>query len=292
MSSCYGIGLVCNGGVTAIDFDLKYDTTGTLFVRYKKAVNEINPELLKKMVVQKTTSGGYHMVFKSSVIEGNKKLAQRHANEEEIAIGEKVKVLIETRGEKGYIAIAPSPGYELIYGSWDKIQTITEEEREILLNVARDFNEVIKEFKPKAILPKKQIKGLTPFEDYNDRGDVMGLLEKHGWEPVGNKGSKTLYKRPGQTTASHSGNFDHDRNWFSVFSSSTEFEPETSYMPYAVYAVLECKGDFSEASRMLYADGYGDRFEAAKENDIHIPSRIDENDDDPIIILQNPIPRS
>jgi hypothetical protein len=111
------------------------------------------------------------------VIEGNKKLAQRYATEEEQLLGDKIKVLIETRGEGGYLAIYPTPGYELIYGSFDNIQEITPEEREVLISTAIEFNEVIKEFKP-IVKPTKVGKGTSPFEDYDDRGDVIisGLL--------------------------------------------------------------------------------------------------------------------
>jgi Bifunctional DNA primase/polymerase, N-terminal len=283
LDNCYGIGLVCgaiSGGVEVLDFDLKYSIDPSLFDKWKRDVSKVAPELLKKMVVQTTVSSGYHLIYRCSIIEGNKKLASRNATEEEKKTGDKVKILIETRGEGGYICAAPSPGYKLIYGSWDKIQTITPEEREILLNTARDFNEVFKEYIPPKTQAPKQIKGLTPFEDFNNRGDWFGLLVKHGWQPVGTKGRKTLFKRPGQTSASHSGNFDTDKNWFSVFTTSSQFETERSYLPYAVYAVLECNGDFSEASRRLYEEGYGDRFEAAKEQDLHVPSRISATDDD------------
>jgi len=279
-SKASGVGLLCANGVTGIDFDLKYDITGTLFDRFKKAVSQIDKELLKKMVVQKTTNGGYHLIFKCSVIEGNKKLAQRYATEEEKLKGDKVKVLIETRGEGGYLAVEPTQGYKFIYGSLDKIQEITPDEREILISTARTFNEVFKEVSVPRVAIKKEIKGLTPFEDYNNQADVVALLEKHGWSVMGQKGSKTLLKRPGQTSSAHSGNYDHDKNWFSVFSTSTEFEPETPYLPYAVYAYLECNKDFSEASRRLYEEGFGDRIENNRENDIKIPTRINELDDD------------
>jgi len=62
LSGCYGIGLVCgaiSNNVEAIDIDLKYDLTGTLFERYKSIINDIDKELLKKLVVQKTMSNGY-----------------------------------------------------------------------------------------------------------------------------------------------------------------------------------------------------------------------------------------
>jgi hypothetical protein len=81
--------------------------------------------------------------------------------------------------------------------------------------------------------------------------------------------------RPGQTTSESSGNYDENKNWFSVFSTSTGFEPETAYLPYAVFAFIECKKDFSEASRKLYEMGYGDRIERTVENNSKTPSRID-----------------
>jgi hypothetical protein len=131
------IGLVCgsiSGNVEAIDLDLKYDITGNLFKEYKKAINSIDKTLLSKLVVQKTISNGYHFIYRCEFIEGNKKLAQRYATIEESEYGEKVKVLLETRGEKGYIAVAPTYGYKLVHGTFDNIQTITVEQRNILIN--------------------------------------------------------------------------------------------------------------------------------------------------------------
>lgn len=278
------IGLVCgsiSGNVEAIDLDLKYDLTGNLFKHYKKAINDIDKTILPKLVVQKTVSNGYHFIYRCETIEGNRKLAQRHATEEEKLKGDRVKVLLETRGEKGYIACYPTKGYELVYGSFDNIQTITPQQREVLFSVAYSFNEVTqKEFKPSVRQEKKQIKGLTPIEDYNDRADVVGLLVKHGWKEVGRKGSKILVQRPGDTKADHSGNYDEDRKWFSVFSTSTQFEAQTPYQPYAVFGVLECNSDWHEVPKKLYEMGYGDRQETVMENKIEIPSTIDLSDDD------------
>jgi hypothetical protein len=289
LTGCYGVGLVCgklSSGVEVLDIDLKYDISGTLYKKFKDAVHLVAPGLLNKLTVVKTVSGGYHWIYRCTVIQGNLKLAQRYATGEEQISGEKVKVLIETRGEGGYIATVPTKGYDLVYGSLETIQDITPEEREILLNCAREFNEVLTEFKPTQRQEKKQIKGKTPFEDYNERGDVVALLTTHGWTPVKSRGSKILMKRPGSTTAAHSGNFDTERNHFSVFSTSTEFEPQTAYLPYAVFAYLECKKDFPEASRKLYELGYGDRRETAAPYNTSTPSRVDLNDDDLSFVSQ------
>lgn len=283
LSNCEAVGLVCgeiSGNIEACDIDLKYDLTGNLFKEYKKAINSVDKTLLPKLVVQKTVSNGYHFIYRCEYIDGNKKLAQRYATAEESEKGEKVKVLLETRGEKGYIAVAPTHGYELVHGTFENIQTITVEQRNILFNVAYSFNEVIKEFVPAERIPKKQIKGLSPPEDYNDRGDVVGLLCKHGWKEVGTKGRKVLMQRPGDTKADHSGNYDTEKKWFSVFSTSTEFEAQKAYQPYAVYAVLECGGDFTKLPIKLYEDGFGDRLETTIENNISVPSKIDLTDDD------------
>ena len=277
--NAYGVGLVCgHDNIEAIDIDLKYDLTGNLFERYKRAINDLDKTLLPKLVVQKTVSNGYHFVYKCVTIEGNKKLANRYASDSEKLQGDKVKVLIETRGIGGYIAIVPTPKYQLVHGSFDDINEITVEQRDILMTCAREFNEVLSEIVPIKFKQVEQKSGLSPFEDYNERGNVIDLLESHGWKIVGNKENKILFKRPGQTSANHSGNYDSAKKWFSVFTTSSEFETEKAYLPYAVFSKLECKDDFTEASRKLYNLGFGDRFEK-KEREQLKTSKINLNDD-------------
>ena len=142
-----GLGIICgavSGNAEMIDIDCKYDLTGTLFEDYKNSIAEVDKELLKKLVIQKTLNAGYHFIYRCETIEGNQKLASRPATEDEKKNKkEKFKVLIETRGEGGYFICAPSKGYEVIQGSFDNIPTITPEERNTLLNCARTFNQVI-----------------------------------------------------------------------------------------------------------------------------------------------------
>jgi hypothetical protein len=314
LSNCEAVGLVCgklSGGLEVIDLDLKYDLTGDLFERYKRLVYEIDENILKKLVVQKTKNGGYHLIYRCEEISGNLKLANRHTTQDEKKItfndtykaelkksksddeakaiaqksaeNDKVRVLFETRGEGGQIVCFPSKGYEIIYGDYYSIATISKEERDILHGIARQFNEVVQEF----VTPKNRVektKGVSPFDDYNERGDVVGLLETYGWKIVANKGAKTVFLRPGQTTSQSSGNYDHDKKWFSVFTTSSEFEPETAYMPYAVFAVLECNKNFSEASKKLYELGFGERYDVNKKTETQstrvVKSRVNVDDGD------------
>jgi archaellum biogenesis ATPase FlaH len=305
------VGLVCgslSGGVEAIDLDLKYDLTGKLFEYYKRLIHQMDKELLSKLVVQKTRGGGYHFIYRCSEIAGNQKLAQRPTTEKErketyeknlkaelskgtsqeeaekkatnAAKNDKTRVLIETRGEGGQIVCFPSKGYDFTFGDFYSISEITPEQRETLHNIARQFNQVFEEFRPATSEIKKQQKGLTTFEDYNERADVVALLENHGWKIVRHKAGKTIFLRPGHTTSATSGDYDHSRKWFSVFTTSSIFEPGKSYLPYAVYAMLECGGNFSDAAKKLYDLGYGDRYERQQEVNQKTPTRISLIDND------------
>lgn len=321
LKSSPAVGLICgalSGNLEVIDIDCKYDLTGTLFKDFKRAIHEIDNKLLTKLVVQSTGGGGFHFIYRTQHIGGNIKLANRPTtlNErqetykkslevtrekgkpddvedfeeyiENVAKkareGDKIRVLLETRGEGGFIVCEPSEGYKIIYGDLQNIQEISKEERDTIFNVAYSFNQVLKEPVHDRKIERKRYKGLSPSEDYNSRGDVIKLLTDHGWSRVGRKGSKVLMLRPGDTKADHSGNFDEDKNWFSVFSTSTEFEAQTPYQPYAVFAVLECGGKYDEVPSKLRALGFGDEQEEIKNNISDVPVSIDLTADESLYV--------
>lgn len=312
LSNCVAVGLVCgklSGGLEVIDIDLKYDLTGKIYESYKRLIHEIDETLLNKILVQKTKSGGYHFIYRCSKISGNLKLANRSTTEQErkdtyqatyklelskstddekakmiaqkASENDKVRVLFETRGEGGQIVCFPTPGYELVFNDYYSISEITPDQRDILHGVAMQFNEVYEAFSA-PIKRTTKTSGLSPLDDYNERGDVIGLLQDHGWKMVSRKGQKTIFLRPGQTTSLTSGNFDHSKNWFSVFTTSSEFEPQKAYLPYSVFAVLECNKNYSEAAKRLYDLGFGERHEEKKEQPSTraIPSRVKTDDND------------
>lgn len=330
LSNCEAVGIVCgilSNNIEAIDFDLKYDVSGTLMNDYIKAVNDINPDIIRNLVVQRTRSGGYHIIYRCEQIEGNQKLANRASTIEEknktyadtfekkraemysvnnvagktddqiftessiiakkSSDNDKVRVLIETRGERGYIACAPTLGYEIIQGSFESIPFISQEDRSVLFSVAYSFNSYFKhqQDRPQVNEQRKNFTGLTPSEDFDKRGDVVGLLRNHGWTVVGRQGSKVMVRRPGDTSAKTSGNFDEERNWFSVFSTSTEFESQKPYKPYAVFCMLECNGDYTQVTKKLADLGYGTPLESIKKQQVEIPSSIDMTDDEDLSFL-------
>lgn len=257
----WGIALLMGGKnhLTAIDVDSKYDLTNTLWDRLQE---EIAEELLSKMWINKTMNGGFHLVFSCSKTEGNQKLAARSTTDTEkietfqqevdkgspaeVALkagySDTTRVLIETRGLGGYILIPPSPGYETIRG---KIQTLTTEEYDFVLDTCRSFNEYIKPVRNYAISKLERDKGSDILASFNKSADVVKILEDFGWSQVGVEGTRIKMKRPGNVSSKDSGWFDTENRIFWVFSTSTSFRANESYTAVDVLLELRYNGDNS-----------------------------------------------
>lgn len=276
---CYGIALLMGGvtRLTAIDFDLKYDLSGDLFDRFKRSLPK---ELLEKMYVQTTKNKGYHFIFSCTKVEPNQKLASRYTTADEkhqtyiqayqdpknrdralkMAINDKLRVLIETRGGSpticgGYVLVSPSPGYTKIFG---QIQEISESEYDLILETARMFNEAVEE-KKDIRMDKYMEWKLSPFADYNLRGDVLQVLFNSGWEEMSNGYGKSIrLKRAGAVTSASSALFDPESRLFNCFSTSTSFDVGRSYSPSDIFIELENEGDLSLAFKKLIEMGYGE----------------------------------
>lgn len=261
------LAIVCgavSGGLEIIDIDLKYDVAGTLIGKYKELVNESDPTLLKRLLVEKTQNSGYHFIYRyeATEYEGNLKLASRYTTEEERVAkpNEKVKVLLETRGEGGYFVAAPSVGYTIVQGSFANIPVLTLAERNILIACARSLNEVKDEIVKPTIQRKEKTDGLSPLDDYNERGDVLSFLCENGWS-IAKENSKNYFLKREGSDAKWGATLHKETNVFYVFSSSTQFDPNKGYSPSSVYGTIKHATDWSAAARDLAEQGYGDKRE-------------------------------
>ena len=211
--------------------------------------------------VEITPSGGLHWLYRVSngELPGNTKLARKP--------GENggVDVWAETRSEGGFTITAPSGGtthpsggnWTLIGGSIETIPTITMEQRAALHNIFAMFDEMPKAESLQQEVATKHDGVLTPGDDYNLRTTWEELLLPLGWSVVYRKSEATIWRRPGKAEGiSATTNFNGNDKFY-VFSTSTQFEAETSYSKFAFYATIKHGGDFKAAANDLRNQGYG-----------------------------------
>ena len=214
---------------------------------------------------ESTPGGGVHWPCRCAEISGNTKLAERPKRPNEMGHpNDKRKVLIETRGEGGFIITAPSAGsvhptgkaYVLVSGGFDTIATISPQEREALWDLARTFDQMPeKPIEPHATARSAAAAGGRPGDDFAARVDWPEILEPHGWRRVYGK----LWRRPGKERG-WSASVDYQgSNLLYVFSSSTAFEPERGYGKFSAFALLNHGGDFTAAAKVLAAHGFGEQ---------------------------------
>lgn len=253
-----------SGNLEMLDFDL----AGEFFEPWAATIRQREPGLLERLVVERSQSGGRHVVYRcKSAVNGSMKLAQRAIeapDDRPVTVhGKKyhphrrgdcfvaILSLIETRGEGGLFLCAPTPGYEITQGSFTNLPVLTEEERITLLDAAWQLNEWIEAVdQPVATCDG----GDRPGDDFNGRGDVRDILRAHGWSLV-RAGENEYWRRPGKGTGWSATLKD---GVFYVFSSNASpFEVNRGYSPFTVYALLEHNGDFAKAASALAAEGYG-----------------------------------
>lgn len=249
--NCEGLGIVCgdvSGGVECLDFDTK-----RIWLEYEAAARACGLGLLLDRIIHsysEHTPRGVHLFWRCDKIEGNLKLASNGLappHEE---------TLIETRGEGGFVIIAPSTGkihklgiaYEVMGGEAAAVASVTLAQRASLLALARTFCK--KKAKPEPVAwTGGEVSGDRPGDLLDESMTWPEILEPHGWvRSYTDKGGKELWRRPGKKSGV-SATLDYDGHGvFYVFTSSTIFEPSTGYGKFAAFALLNHGGDFSLAA--------------------------------------------
>ncbi len=241
-----------SGNLEIIDFD----NHGELYEKWRLT---LPADLLAKLVIERTPSGGYHVIYRcESEVCGNIKLAQG------VRAG-KLATLIETRGEGGLFLCAPTDGYMLIQNDFSMIATLAEDDRSQLLTAAWNLNEHTSMAADWGSdcgsgcgsgCGTSATFAVRPGDAFNQTADLRGLLLKHGWTPAGKSNGGELFKRPGKNGGGCSASLKD--NVFYVFSSNAApFEANKGYSAFQVYAQLEHAGDFTAAANTLLAAGYG-----------------------------------
>lgn len=241
-----GMAAICgkaSGNLECIDFDLK----GKYFTAWEALVsNHGGEELLKKVYTQKSQSGGRHIMYRAqNPVSGNMKLAESVRRE----------TWIETRGEGGYVVLAPSPGYSALSGRLNQLPVLTDDERDLLLSCARYLTEHVEEIS-NPCAPG----GDRPGDEFNRRASWDEVLTPHGWQFARKSGPRGHWVRPGKKVrdgiSGTTGNGPKDL-LFIHSSNCGVLEVNRSYNKFSAYAMLNHSGNYNEAARQLVKDGYG-----------------------------------
>ena len=184
-------------GLECLEFDCRVTYDDFLEAASEAGLGEL-VDRIRTGYEEFTPGGGVHWLYYCDELRGNTKLASRLDPWDP----DKQETLIETRGEGGFIIIAPSNGtvhptggaYKLVLGRLTSISTLGGWERDELWELARTFDEIAKEPEAdpdpdpdpwpmtatgdRSAFPKQ---GIRPGDDFATRTRWEEILEPAGW---------------------------------------------------------------------------------------------------------------
>jgi putative DNA primase/helicase len=250
-----GIAIVAgsvSGHLEILDFESEAP-----FHQWLSLVDTHESELASALVIINTPSGGHHVAYRCmSGIERNQKLAMRFD-------GNTAKVMIETRGEGGYVLTVGCPPSchparrpytllqgDLVPGHGERcIPSITADERCLLIDAARTFNEVTKQQKE---AHGRSTGGIRPGDVFAQHVRWDEILIPRDWTIAGTLGEETLWRRPGKEHGwSATTNYRGSDRLYVFSTNAPPFEHNTCYTKFGAYAFLEHGGDFKAAASTI-----------------------------------------
>jgi hypothetical protein len=271
----YGIAVVggaISGGAECIDIDnreTQKEFTAELFSE--------DPFLASTLAYVESPRG-LHLWYRCCEVEGNRKLAL--PNKEECkAKGVEFKALIETRGEGGYAVVPGSPAnvhetaipYRFLEDeglpTLFQIPTISVEDRNYLLELARSFNREAVQTSTQGTNGKAHTSGsgLSPADDFDRRGPTIEeLLAETGAQFVSGSQDEGKVRRPGKdrgySATAGLCRGSHKEPLLHVFTSSwPPFEMGKSYGKFNIVRLLKFNGDGKAAMKWCREQGYGSK---------------------------------
>jgi hypothetical protein len=199
----------------------------------------------KKFVIYKTKNQGYHILYRCDTIQGNTKIAKLKDHKEAI---------LESRGTGGMVVIYENKISKLAYY---EIETISERDRDILWSICKSYNYVedIQIEQPKQIEYNEAI--IKPWDDYNQKVSIFDIVSDDV-KIVRQLNDRYVVKRFGSENPT-SGSIFKSSGCMYLFSTGTIYPHEKLITPFIAYTYKYHNGDFTEASREIYKQGYGTR---------------------------------
>lgn len=214
---------------------------------------------------EQSAGGGLHLFIRitDGPALGNRKLA--HAGQ-----GAQRKVIAETRGEGGFVVVAPTtarnghePGtaYLFLRGSSPAgVVDVTSEERDLLHAVIQSALEEA-DTEPPITIPGSTSTSSEPgaFDAFRQAVTWREILAPAGWrEGFTDADGRTHWTRPGGKHFEGTSATTLEDGPLYVFSTNAGLPTERGLSKGHVYALLHHGGDMSSAAKELRADGYGE----------------------------------
>lgn len=273
-----------SGGLIALDFD-DPATFGAWLKRIQRdqAVRELY-EFVASGYEERTPKNGRHLLFRCPEAfevqrrPGNQKLALRPVPEPQ-----RFETLAETREEGGLIIVDPSRGsvhatgrpYVRLRGSVGMIRTLTPEQRTLLYDSVRAFDEtpppeqqscrghmVLQTYSPRGQVSSGNGSGDRPGDLFTRDPGVTWESLLVGWQLVksernGDGHEEGYWRHPGKVGPNHSATTNADgTDRLYCFSPSIGL-PLCRYLDkFEFYAYWQHGGDFKAAARTLADHGY------------------------------------
>jgi len=175
-----------------------------------------------KFIIQRTQSGGFHLVYRTGLRTEKKKIARDSDN----------KTLIEIISERMYIRIYNEEEFYRI----SDLEELTTKEYRTLMSICYSFN--------------TYTSTTGSFKEYNESHTCSELLQAKGWSYVSSDSVGEKWLRAGESSNTHSATiFDYNRAY--VFSTSTPLPTGQLLSPTDITVHYDFNGDKAAFGKTL-----------------------------------------
>jgi len=130
MKETNGVAIKLHPPFGMFDFDLKNTENKAVYQDWFNGVVAVNDDILRKVCIETTRSGGFHVYIKYSKLDH--KIPVARSNGQEV-------ISVYTGGLLSFCY--PSPGYNLIHNSFADLEELTDDEFDLMVSMAAMFHE-------------------------------------------------------------------------------------------------------------------------------------------------------
>lgn len=231
-----GLGLICgrvSEGLEVMDFESE-----EAFDAWLSKLSEPESSLVQDMPLVRTSSNGRHLYFRTADPSKSQVLATCRPD----LTTKNGGLIIETRGERSYVACPPTRGYAFLRGCPWSTPEISIADRERLYMKARSLCgkvEPSKTFRPAQMQLRKRGQSLNRWLKF-ECVPWESILEEAGFVYCNSSGGHHYWTRPGKCAGvSATSTYGRDYNRFYCFSTSVE-----EITPFRLYSKLDFIADW------------------------------------------------